>query len=92
MSVPIINQGNVYGSCRDPKYTTPCLHEAEAHEFIYSDQVKAWVKSRLEQSNRFTSKSALNGAIDRNLELLHRFETKRRKATPVDHFGMDNQA
>lgn len=86
----MISQGNVYGSSRDDNYSTTDLHAADSHEFVYSDEVVAWVRQRQEDSNRFTTEAGLNGAVARHLELLHDFETRRRKSSPVDYFGIDH--
>lgn len=92
MSPKVITQGNVYGSTRDSKYRTNDLHAAEAHEFIYSAKVVAWVRERIKDSGRFTSNEHMKGEEVRQLELLHEFETLRRKGTPVDHFGIDHRS
>lgn len=88
MSVRIINQGNVYGSSRDQNFKTSDLHEAEAHEFVYSKEVAAWVRKRVVASGRFTKEANIRAAIARQLKEHHAFETERRRQTPVDYFGL----
>ncbi len=89
MSAQIINQGNIYGSSRDDEFQTSCIHEAEAHELVYSDGVKAWVRQRVIDSGRFTKAANIDAAVERQLKEHHAFNTELRRRTPVDYFGID---
>lgn len=73
----------------DPAFQTNDMHEAEAHEYVYSDPVSSWVRKRAEDSGRFTTAATIEGEVNRALSLLHEFETLRRSNTPSDYFGMD---
>ena len=87
MTITTISTATTYGSSLDPSFTTTCRHEAEAFEFVHS--LSAEIRQRLHTSGRFTSDTRLDGAHRTLLADLVWFETRRRRETPVDYFGMD---
>lgn len=87
MPVTTISTATTYGSSYDPSFSSTCRHEAEAFDFVHGNAAE--VRERLHQSGRFTSDARLDGALKTLLGDLTWFETRRRRETPVDYFGMD---
>lgn len=86
MSVRIIEKRVIYGSHNDESFQTDDPQEAEAFDFLWP--LRDALRARLNESGRFTTASRLDGRVEQDFKLLLWFETNRRKATPLDHFGM----
>lgn len=90
MCAQLVSQGNIYVSTSDPKYQSSDIHAVEARDFVFSESVRETVRKDVAEIGTYTSETTLEGAVVRALEVLHRFETRRRKCTPADYFGVDH--
>ena len=72
MSEPFVKRPQLYGHPEDPTFETESREHAQAYAKVYPR--KAWVRKRLEDSNRFQVESHLLGALQRHMDLLVEYE------------------
>lgn len=92
MTVKVVQQQTVYTIDEHPDFTTNCRHHAEAFDYVHRPEIVESIRQRLAQQARYTTPGRFDAAVERKIDDFVWFETKRRKATPEDHFGMDSKA
>ena len=74
MTQPHIKRAVVYGHPEDDTFETSCKLHAIAYGKVWPEV--PWVRSRLQDSGRFSNDATLEGAVKRDVELLVEYETR----------------
>lgn len=91
MTVEVIEQKTTYTVDHLEGFQTTDKQHAKAVDMVYHPSVVQAMRDRLKETGRYTTDSRLEGSLARQQEDSVWLLTKHFKATPLDHFGMDNQ-
>ena len=72
MTTPFIKRPQLYGHPDDPTFETESAEHALAYAKIYP--LRGWLRQRLQDSGRFTTENHLEGALQRDIDLLIEYE------------------